>query len=181
MKLLESVLFPSPWRPFTSRSASVHSAGAVLVCIALAMTGYGLVSWERSQTQRVQTEVAALERSIALPSVPAEQGAARSAVEWPLRQSVDEVIQQASQSAVRLGVNIRSLSVYHQVASPAAWGRVNLEVSAGGSYAALKGWHSAVSQKFPSLAVQNLRMQVATGGNPAGLESQWTWVLYVRD
>lgn len=138
------------------------------------------MSWERSQTQRVQTEVTGLERTMVLPSVPAEQVAAQPALEWPLRQSVDEVVQQASELAARSGVNIRSLSVSHQPASPAASGRVNLEVSAGGSYAALKAWQADVSQRFPALAVQNLRMQ-ATAGAVNGLESQWTWVLYVRD
>lgn len=180
MKLLEFVPLSSPWRPSASRSASVHLAGALVVCAAFAMAGYGLVSWERSQTQRVQTEVTGLERTMVLPSVPAEQVAAQPALEWPLRQSVDEVIQQASQSAVRLRVNIRSLSVSHQPASSAAWGRVSLQVSAGGSYAALKGWQADVSQRFPTLAVQNLRVQ-ASAGSTAGLESQWTWVLYVRD
>jgi hypothetical protein len=144
------------------------------------MAGVGLVSWQRSQTQRVQTEVAALKRTMALPSVPAEQGSLPSALEWPLRQSVDEVIQQASQSAVRFGVNIRSLSMSHQPASPAVWGRVSLQVSAGGSYAALKGWQADLSQHFPALGVQNLRVQAPTG-SMTGLESQWSWVLYVRD
>ncbi|WP_310565641.1 GspMb/PilO family protein [Hydrogenophaga sp.] len=180
MKMLESVAFPSPWRPFASRSASVHLAGVVVVSTAFAMAGVGLVSWERIQTQRVQIEVAALERTMALPSVSAEHAAAQPALEWPLRESVDEVIQQAGQSAVRLGVNIRSLSVSHQSASPAVWGRVSLQVSAGGSYSALKAWQADVSQRFPALAVQNLRMQ-ATAGAAAGLESQWTWVLYARD
>lgn len=180
MKLLKFVPSVSPWHAFASRPASVHLAGAVVACAALAMAGVGLVSWQRSQTQRVQTELAALKRTMALPSVPAEQGSAPTAIEWPLRQSVDEVIQQASQSAVRLGFNIRSLSVSHQAASPAAWGQVSLQVSAVGSYAALKGWQSDLLQRFPTLAVQNLRVQAATG-SAAGLESQWTWVLYVRD
>lgn len=180
MKLLRSHPFSSPWRPIASRLASVHLASAVVVCAAFATVGYGLVSWKRSQTQGVQNEVAALERTMALPNVPAELVAAQPALEWPLRQSVDEVVQQASELAVRGGVNIRSLSVSHQADSPAAWGRVNLEVSAGGSYAALKAWQAAVSQRFPSLAVQNLRMQAAVGG-AAVLESQWTWAMYVRD
>lgn len=144
------------------------------------MTGYGLVSWERSQTQRVQTEVAELERIMALPGSPDEQRSAPSVVEWPLRRSVDEVIQQAGLAAARSGVNIRSLSVSHQAASPAARGRVNVAVSAGGSYAALKASQSDVLARFPALAVQNLRMQAAAGG-AAALESQWTWVLYVDD
>ena len=97
----------------------MHLAGAVVVSVAFAMVGYVLVSWERSQTHRVQTEVAALERNMALPSVLAEQVVAPSAVEWPRRQSVDGVIQQASELVARSGVNIQSLSVSHQAASAA--------------------------------------------------------------
>ena len=123
MKLLESVPFPSPWSPLASRSVSVHLTNAVLVCIALAMTGYGLVAREQGNAQRVQNEVAALKRAVALPELPAEPVSSPSAVEWPLRRSVEDVIQQASQSAVRSGVNIRSLSVSHLAARPAARGR----------------------------------------------------------
>ncbi len=180
MKLSESVPFPSPWRPLASRSVSVHLTAAVLVCIALAMTGYALVARERGHAQRVQNEVAALKRTVARTGLPAEPVSSQSAVEWPLRWSVEEVIQQAGLAAARSGVNIRSLSVLHQAASPAAWGRVNLAVSAGGSYAALKAWQADVLARFPALAVQNLRMQAAAGG-AAALESQWTWVLYVGD
>jgi len=180
MNMLEPLFARLQGHPFALRSVPFHVASAVAIGAVFAVAAYGLVSFERSKVQRLLAEVAASERAVALPGLPAEQGSAPSAVEWPLRQSVDEVIQQASQSAVRLGVNIRSLSVAHQPASSAAWGRVSLQVSAGASYAALKGWQADVSQRFPALAVQNLRVQALTGST-SGLESQWIWVLYVRD
>ena len=151
------------------------------VCAVFAVAAYGLVSFERSKVQRLQAEVTASESTVALHALPAKQASAPHAVDWPLRQSVNEVIQQAGQSAVRLGVNVRSLSVSHQPASSVVWGRVSLQVSAVGSYSALKGWQADVSARFPSLAVLNLNMKAAAGGNQAELDSQWTWVLYVRD
>ena len=81
MKLLKFVPSVSPWHPFASRPVSVHLAGAVVVCAALAMAGVGLVSWQRSQTQRVQTELAEFKRTMALASVPIEQGSVPSAQE----------------------------------------------------------------------------------------------------
>lgn len=180
MKWFEAVPFPSTWRPFSLCPVSVKIAGATAVCVAFAMTAHWLRLREQSETQRLQTEAAALERTLALSGQPAAQTLARPVLEWPLRQSVDEVIQQAGLPAARSGVNIRSLSVSHQAASPAARGRVNLAVSASGSYATLKAWQADVLARFPALAVQNLRMQASAGGT-AALESQWTWVLYVGD
>lgn len=166
--------------PFARRPVSFHVASAVATCAVLGVAAYKLVSLEQSKVQRLQAEVATSERTVALPSLPAKQSSGPSAVEGALRQSVDGVIQQANQSAVHLGVSIRSVSVSHQAASPAALGRVSLEVSAGGSYAALKSWQAEVLARFPALAVQTQRMHAAAGDAMA-LESQWTWVMYVRD
>lgn len=180
MNMLEPLFSALQARPFALRSVPFHVARAFAFCAVFAVSAYGLASFEQSKLQRLQAEAAASQSTVALPVLPAEPVSSPLAVEWPLRQAVDEVIQQAGLAARRSGVNIRSLSVSHQAASPAARGRVNLEVSAGGSYAALKAWQSDVLARFPALAVQNLRMQVAAGG-AAALESQWTWVLYVGD
>lgn len=93
---------------------------------------------------------------------------------------MDAVVQQASQEAVRWGLVVRSLSVSHQASTPPAWGKVTLEVSTVGTYVASKAWQSGLMQAFPSLAVQNLRLQSAPG-SPGSLDAQWTWVLHVRD
>ena len=119
-------------------------------------------------------------RAMALPSTPTESVPAVPAFAWPLRQSINEVVQQASQAAMHSGVSIRSLTGSHQLASHGTLGRVNLDVSASGGYAALKAWQADVSQHFAALSVQGLRVQAAAG-TAAGLESHWTWVLHVRD
>lgn len=97
-----------------------------------------------------------------------------------MRKAVNEVVQQASQTALSQGITIRSLSVSHQIASPAVWGKVTLDVSTTGTYSALKAWQSTLSQRFPALAVQSLRMQAAAAPS-GGLDAQWVWVLHVRD
>lgn len=182
MTMFETFLFTGQGRPFGLRSPAFHMLAALVVCSLVAVCAHQLGARSQGEVQQMQAELIASTRQNALPGLlpPAAQTPAHEAAPWPLRQTVDEVVQQASQEALRAGVGVRSLSVSHQSASPAAWGRVNLEVSASGGYAALKAWQASLSQRFPALAVQNLRLQ-AVPGSPAGLEAQWTWVLHVRD
>lgn len=97
-----------------------------------------------------------------------------------MRQTVDEVVEQLSAAGLKQGLSIRSLAISHQAATPSSWGKVMLDISTTGSYAASKAWQAALMQSFPTLAVQNLRLQVSPGSTN-GLDAQWTWVLHVRD
>lgn len=99
-----------------------------------------------------------------------------------MRTEVDAVVRAASESAKSQAMTLRTLSVSHQPASVNVWGKVTLEASASGTYAALKVWQSGLQAVFPSLAVQTLRLQSASAApTPGGLEAQWTWVMHVRD
>ena len=182
MTLFESFIFFDQGRPFSLRSPVSHLFGALAVCSLVTVGAYQMYDRSQSKVLQLQAELIASTQQSALPrvrSLTAQVPALRPAT-WPLRQTVDEVVQQTSQEALRAGVAVRSLSVSHHAPSPVSWGRVNLEVSAAGSYAALKAWQADVSRRFPALAVQHLRMQAAAAG-AAALESQWTWVIYVRD
>jgi hypothetical protein len=99
---------------------------------------------------------------------------------WPLRDQLDDLIREAGGAAHAHGVAVRTMSVSHTPTSAQAWGRVALDVSASGSYAALKTWQAAMQQGFPALSVQSLRLQGNTP-NMAGLEAHAIWVLHVRD
>lgn len=100
---------------------------------------------------------------------------------WPLRLDVDEVLRHAGEIAEAQGVALRTISVSHQDASVQAWGRVTLDVSASGRYAALKAWQSAMQKDFSSLSVQSLRLQGNPNSGPGDLDVQAIWVLHVRD
>lgn len=100
--------------------------------------------------------------------------------DWPSRHTVDALVEQASQNALRQGLAIRAVSVAHHAATPSVWGRVVLEVSTTGPYAAQKSWQASLQKSHPALAVQSVRWQ-ATPASGSGLDAQWSWVLHVRD
>ena len=100
--------------------------------------------------------------------------------EWPSRHTADALVEQASQQAQRQGIAIRAVSVAHHAATPSAWGRVVLEMSTTGPYAAQKSWQASLQKSHPALAVQSVRWQ-ATPASGSGLDAQWSWVLHVRD
>jgi hypothetical protein len=102
-------------------------------------------------------------------------------VNWPLRADVNEFLRHAGETAQARGVALRTISVSHQAASVQAWGRINLDVSAYGRYAALKAWQSAMQQRSSSLSVQSLRLQGSASSGSGDLDAQAIWVLHVRD
>lgn len=99
----------------------------------------------------------------------------------PPRVEADDVVLQAGEAAQVYRVYLRTLSVSHQSTSTQASGRVTLDVSASGSYAALKAWQTALQQRFPALSVQSFRMQASPSSAGAALDAQMIWVLHVRD
>lgn len=89
-----------------------------------------------------------------------------------------------SEQAIVNGLVLRTLSLSHAAPSERAWGRVGLALVASGRYADLKNWQGELLARFPSLALQSLRLQPVAGGGPVlmgGVEAQMVWVLYVRD
>ncbi len=99
-----------------------------------------------------------------------------------MRAEADEVVRQAGVTALSQGVALRTLAMSHQPASTQTWGRVLLEVSASGTYEALKAWQAVMQQRFGALAVQSLRLQDNSAAGSAGvLDAHAIWVLHVRD
>lgn len=170
-------------KPFQNWPVAFHAFAAVLLCfVAVSGASQWRTRAERSieQLHAAQTALEQLNTAEGRLKTVADPAQALRPEQWPLRQSIDTVIQQASQEALRLGLVVQSLSVSHQAASPAGWGRVNLDVSTAGSYAGSKAWQAFLMQNFSTLAVQNLRLQ-ALPGLATGINAQWTWVLHVRD
>lgn len=108
------------------------------------------------------------------------KGNSANPMQWPLRAEVDNVVHQVGEAAKFHGISLRALSTSHQASSAQAWGRVLLDVSASGSYIALKAWQASMQQRFPALSVHSLRLQ-ANSLNQGGLDAQVLWVLHVRD
>lgn len=101
-------------------------------------------------------------------------------VQRPLRDEAENVVHQVENSAQLHSVSLRTLSVSHQSSSAHTWGRVLLDVSASGSYMALKAWQASMQRRFPALSVQSLRLQ-GNYLNQGDLDAQVLWVLHVRD
>lgn len=166
--------------PFGPQSTAHHLVYALALCL-LAAWGADLLSSraeEKLQQSRVKMNLVIQQSSKSEPS--AGNAATHHTDQWPSRHITNEVIQQASEEASRRGMVVRSLSVTHQAATASSWGKVMLEVSTRGSYAASKAWQSALMQVNPSLAVQNLHLQ-AVPASPGVLDAQWTWALHVLD
>lgn len=133
-------------------STCTHSFAALIVCASALLGAQQLQSVALKSLHKVQTS---------LQSV--------------LRHSADALVEQASQQAKRQGLAMRAVSVAHNAATPSAWGRVALEVSTTGPYAASKAWQASLQQAHPALAVQSVRWQAASAPG-AGLDAQWTRV-----
>lgn len=161
-----------------------HIALACVLCLVGLLLAQAMLTEKKAQTQHVQLVMEQARAQLAADDLPkaGDQPPRPSTdpLQWPLRAEVDNVVRKVGEAAQVHSVSTRTLSVSHQTASMQTWGRVSLDVSASGSYIALKAWQAALQQRFPALSVQSLRMQ----GNPlsqGGLEAQVLWMLHVRD
>lgn len=168
---------------FITRFAIVHSLAALAACSFIWFAAHEWQASALTSLDQLQSQVySALEQPRAAAPTPTAEPATTGPDPsgWPSRHSADALVEQASQQAQRKGLAVRAVSVAHNAATPSAWGRVMLEVSTTGPYAAQKAWQASLQQVHPALAVQSVRWQAASAP-VAGLDAQWTWVLHVRD
>jgi hypothetical protein len=160
---------------------------ALLVCSLIFATSNVLLSTQEKSTQAAFASVEQARAQLAADPLPNADTAVPTLhanlepVNWPLRADVNEVLRHAGETAQTQGVALRTISVSHQDASVQAWGRVTLDVSAFGRYAALKAWQSAMQKDFSSLSVQSLRLQGNPSSGSGDLDAQAIWVMHVRD
>lgn len=168
---------------FRSRS-SWHALTFSLSVVALA----GIIF--ASQKQQLQTAFLLVHKARAQLAVNPLLGAGLAlpivktnieTASWPLRMEVNEVVRHAGEIAEAQSVSVRTISISHQPVSVQAWGRVTLDVSASGRYAALKAWQSGMQKDFSSLSVQSLRLQGNSNSGSGDLDAQAILVLHVRD
>lgn len=170
-------------RPFSLQPSAYHLLAALTICLLTVACAHQLRGHSKNTVRQLQAELrlaTTQKTTVKLSASAAAPVSAHGIDQWPSRQSVDAVVEQAGQEALRRGIVIRSLSATHQAASSSSWGKVTLDVLTIGSYTASKAWQSALMEAYPSLALQNLRVQTAPGSLGV-LESRWTWVLHVRD
>jgi len=139
---------------------------------------------QMGRIQRMQMAVSQAHSQLVAASSPQTRiealSSSKDPVHWPPRTEADEVVRKAGEVAEVHGVSLRTLSASHQTASTQIWGRVTLDVTLSGSYAALKAWQAAMQQRFPSLSVQSLRMQ-GIPSSAGAQDAQLIWVFHVRD
>lgn len=170
-------------RPISLQPSAYHLIAVLTIFSIAVVCAHQLRGHSKNTVQHLQTQLrlATAQNTTAKLSASAIEPVSTHGIDqWPSRQSVDAVVEQAGQEALRRGIVIRSLSATHQAASSSSWGKVTLDVLTIGSYTASKAWQSALMEAYPSLALQNLRVQTAPGALGV-LESRWTWVLHVRD
>lgn len=171
-----------------------HAGLASVLCLAGTALALAALAWQQRAGQHLQTAIQQARSQlvswdVAQSGEPALAAAVTSTdpAQWPARAEADEIVRQAGEAALVHGIALRALSVSHQLASTQVWGRVVMDVSASGSYEALKAWQAVMQQRFGALVVQSLRLQDNDGRAPGSVESMGTldaqavWVLHVRD
>lgn len=166
------------------------------------------LSNERQGLSTLQARLAQLESPGQQPSLAEMQTRGSAEVRepispraWPvLNEGVEAWVRSAAQSAASgTGVELQQLTItYPDLAdkSPvgAAVGSATgtptrdlstapyalLQISARGSYGALKAWQSDLQEHLPSLAVERLRWQAPANDGTGLLSAQWTWRLWVQ-
>lgn len=162
---------------------------ACLLGLMVLVLARATLAWQERQVQFARVAVSQARAQLASEETPKanapdsdSSSAGTDLAQWSPRTEADEVVRQAGETALVHGITLRTLSMSHQPASAQAWGRVMLDVSASGSYEALKAWQATMQQRFSALSVQSLRLQgSAPGGVVGGLDAQAVWVLHVRD
>lgn len=177
--------FSMPLLPLSIRPIGFHIFGSLLLCSAVGFAVHLIAKAGEHRVARTQQTLTDTAAQLQADSLASREGATdvRLAATWPARASVEALTQAMSEQAIVNGLVLRTLSLSHSAPSERAWGRVSLEVAASGRYADLKNWQGGLLARFPSLAVQSLRLQLVAGGPVlmGGVEAQMVWVLYVRD
>lgn len=183
----------SAWPP-----AAQWAALAGVLCVAgLALLGQR--QWQQralgaSQAQLrvlqgqwadVQTAKAAADKRASGAGVASGAQAPMEPAFWPGReQGVDGWVRVAAHAAAdATGVSLQQLSVTYPeppaAGEPAPVSYAVLQVSARGSYAALKTWQASM-QQLPSLGVERLRWQAPPNDGSGHLSADWTWRLWLK-
>lgn len=174
-----------PSLPLSLRPFAFHVFASLVLCAAVGAALHLMASAGQrrvADTQLALAEMASQLQGDGIASRESEGNSQLSAT-WPARASVDALSQAMSEQAIVNGVVLRTLSLSHVAPTPNAWGRVSLGMAASGRYADLKNWQGGLLARFPSLALQSLRLQPVAGGPMpmGGVEAQMVWVLHVRD
>ncbi len=168
----------TPWRRWPSGQ---HAVAAALALLALAAGCFGLTRYlaASAQAQQVQLDLAQRllkdlqGRRAALPKGDFSQ-------HLPQASAADDVARDIARFAESGRVQIQSLSVQPQAATPREWGKVQFNISAIADYSTTKAWLADLLGRYPSLAVATLSMRSAPNDG-ARLTSSVALVLWVKD
>ncbi len=171
----------TPWRRWPWGQ---HAVAATLALLALAaacfwLTHYLAASEQAQQAQQVQLVSAQRllndlqGRRAALPKGDFSQ-------HLPQASTADDVARDIARFAESGRVQIQSLSVQPQAATPREWGKVQFNVSATADYSTIKAWLADLLGRYPSLAVATLSIRSAPNDG-ARLTSSVALVLWVKD
>lgn len=171
-------------RAFYRRAMWWHLALACALWWIVLLLARVMLFEQQEQTQHVRPALGQARAQLVAVDLPEANDKpphpSTDPAQWPLRTEANDVVRQVGEAAQFHSVSLRTLSVSHQAASTQTWGRASLDVSASGSYAAIKAWQADLQQRFPALSVQSLRMQ-GNSLSQGGLEAQVLWMLHVQD
>ena len=162
-----------PWR--------FHLAGATICIFAVGASAWRLhVELKRGlQSQRI--ELRALERQqTELQSRPAALPIQSFNATLPSSRGSDDLVQFLSTQAKALNVQISAVSIQRSSASVSELGRVQLQASIRGTYAAIKSLFADLLGRYPSLGIQAVNLR-ARAQDATQTEAEVTLVWYVKD
>jgi|CXWL01.1.fsa_nt_gi hypothetical protein len=158
-----------------------HALAAALAVVALTVVGMGVL---RQFAASAQTQHHALDTAQRLlKDLQARQAALPSGnftQQLPPASTADYVARDLARFAEAGRVQIQSLTLQPQPATPRELGKVQFNINATADYVALKAWLAELLGRYPALAVTTLTLRsVANDG--ARLTSQVSLVLWVKD
>lgn len=176
---MRTMLNPTtPWRRWPWWQ---HTLAAALALATLAAAGLELL---RHVTASAQTQHNALDSAQRLLRDLQARQAALPAGNFtqhlPPASSADDVARDLARFAEVGRVQVQSLTLQPQPATPRELGKVQFNVSASADYVALKAWLAELLGRYPALAVLTLTLRSAPNDG-ARLTSQVSLVLWVKD
>lgn len=167
-----------PVLPIPRLRRSNHVVAALFVSIAFSAAGWSLAKHFRTQVagdqQNLKNAQGELLKANQQPAPPAN-----FMHSLPPATKADDVVSDAGRSAQAHGVQLSSLSIQKQPASPRELGQVRFAISAQSGYQAFKIWLADMQGRYPTMGVQTLSMRSLQ--NDSRQEIQLALVLFVKD
>lgn len=134
---------------------------AVGVVLLVAALSWGMVLSAASQLQQVKAQHAEAQTELSSLQMLATNGTKPDFLQsLPSAVGADVLMRDIGRYAQEAGVQVGSITIDNQAPTATQLGKVHVNVSAVSEYRATKSWLAGLLQRYPSLTVGSLALQV---------------------